>query len=309
MNDPNAEFDPSDPPGLLAERAEELWHQLDLMVRHLEGKGTPVPAPVLDVLAMGPQVIPATGIMDLVKAHARMATLVAPATPLSLAATQVDGRPAGLWDIRLLRNMMIFCGLAVVAFVLSSLTAVNGTGTWEVLGAQIAYLSAAAVGASFFGLYRAHGFVSNRTFDPSYGAQYWVRFALGILAGMILANIIDPNVLLMNDGASGAAQAQQLLTRNVIALLGGYSADAVNRILTRLVETMETLVAGRMTSVIEEQKRVIEERVRNELQQQRLARAAELISLHEELRASQVPPTLEARFKAILDDLINEVGG
>jgi len=93
----------------------------------------------------------------------------------------------------------------------------------------------AALGAAFFSLFNAHEYVKNRTFDPKYNSVYLIRFVLGVIAGLILGNLGT----LFKDNAMFAR-----LGPGVIALLGGFSAEAVNQILQRLVEIMVAVVKG-----------------------------------------------------------------
>ena len=94
---------------------------------------------------------------------------------------------------------------------------------------------AAALGASFYGLFTAHEFVKNRTFDPRYNSLYLIRFVLGIVSGVILG---------MFAPAFSGNETFQKLGPSVIALLGGFSADAVNQVLQRFVDILLAVVRG-----------------------------------------------------------------
>src|SRR5438270_13746307 len=104
-------------------------------------------------------------------------------------------------------------------------------------------ISAAGLGACFYALFKARRFITNGTYDPKYEPTYWVRFILGITAGTLLALLIPVG------GSAGSVE----LTKPLLALLGGFSAEAVYRILLRMVETLETLVQGSDQQAIEEQ--------------------------------------------------------
>ena len=93
-------------------------------------------------------------------------------------------------------------------------------------------LSVAGLGAAFAILFKANRFMVDKTFDPSYTFSYWIRFTLGVMAGLILALLIP-----LNNNNLG-------LTPILLALLGGFSADVLYRILTRLLETLESIVGG-----------------------------------------------------------------
>lgn len=101
------------------------------------------------------------------------------------------------------------------------------------------YVFAAIIGAAFNGLLTAYSYLRNRTFDPNYIGIYLIRFVIGVLAGVILANV-----------GSKLFQQDQTISKlgpGVIALLGAYSAEAVRQILDRLVEVLVSIVKGRET--------------------------------------------------------------
>src|SRR6185503_9358434 len=97
---------------------------------------------------------------------------------------------------------------------------------------QLNFLAAAALGSAFAGLLIASDYLKNRTFDPRYLPVYYIRFFVGLLAGSILANLGSQ----LFEGNSTIAT----LGPGIIALLGGYSAEAVKQILDRLVEVLVT---------------------------------------------------------------------
>jgi len=96
------------------------------------------------------------------------------------------------------------------------------------------WVCGAGLGASFYGLFTAHEYVKDRTFDRRYNSVYMIRFVLGVVAGLILAN-------LPVFGSDGTLRS---LSQGIIAILGGFSAEAVNQILQRLVDIMVATVKG-----------------------------------------------------------------
>jgi hypothetical protein len=112
----------------------------------------------------------------------------------------------------------------------------------DMLFQQLRILFAAILGAAFYTLYTAHMYVVNRTFDRAYSTHYVVRFVLGIVAGTVLANFGE--YLLVGEVGSGTEKPAVVLAQTVFALIGGYSADAVNAIFTRFAETLTTMVRG-----------------------------------------------------------------
>jgi hypothetical protein len=105
---------------------------------------------------------------------------------------------------------------------------------------MLAMIVAAALGAAFEALHRAMGDVEAATFDPDATHAYYLRVVYGVAAGVIL-------VLIAGDQALGGEELP--LTTFGLALLGGFGAPAVYRILARLVRSLEDLVGPEPTDV------------------------------------------------------------
>ena len=116
---------------------------------------------------------------------------------------------------------------------------------------QLNYLFAAMVGAAFSGLLTAYTYLRNRSFDPNYVALYMIRFVLGLVAGVILANLWPTTAK-----QGGMMEA---LGPGITALLGGYSAEAVRQILDRLVEVLVTTVRGKQDTGAQERLTIAKE--------------------------------------------------
>ncbi len=97
----------------------------------------------------------------------------------------------------------------------------------------------AVLGASFYVLVKTQPFLANRSYDPKFNASYISRFFTGIIGGLILAIAFGPFI-----SAKLGAELNQSLSPGVLALLGGFSARAVELVLQRLVEVMMAAVRG-----------------------------------------------------------------
>jgi len=124
--------------------------------------------------------------------------------------------------------------MSFFADLTSSLISLMGSeGFWGAINA----LTGAALGASFYVLLKTQPYLVNRSFDPKYNAAYISRFITGVIAGVILATAIAPNLNLQSDTAKA-------LSTGVLPILGGYAAEAVEQVLQRLVEVLLALVRG-----------------------------------------------------------------
>lgn len=108
-------------------------------------------------------------------------------------------------------------------------------GLWPGLNA----LMGAGLGASFYVLIKTQPYLLNRSFDPKYNAAYISRFITGVIGGVILAVAIRPAL-----GKSLGSGPGTMLTPGVLAILGGYSAEAVESVLQRLVEVLLAIIRG-----------------------------------------------------------------
>src|SRR4051812_22227262 len=86
----------------------------------------------------------------------------------------------------------------------------------------------ACLGASFYVLLDTQPFLINRSYDPKYNAVYAARLITGIIAGVILAVALGPWISKQLEHGSEAA-----ITPGILAIIGGYAAQAVQKILER----------------------------------------------------------------------------
>lgn len=169
--------------------------------------------------------------------HGILSQIVKPATPESLEASAPrKGWARIIWP----RVTDILIATTFVAVAACSL-GYGFKGTVKNIE-QLAYLGAALLGASFSGLFTAYKYVQSRTFDPASGSSYMVRVVLGTVSGLILANIGYLIIARAASGQQGGVIAA--LGPGTLALVGGYSADAVNMILQRIADTLVTTVRG-----------------------------------------------------------------
>ncbi len=165
--------------------------------------------------------------------HGALSQQVKPATPESIeASTPRKGLARFTWPrITDLLIAMTFLSVAAFAFGTAANTTQPNKGYL-----QLAHLGAALLGACFSQLYTASKYVVQRTFDPASGNSYMTRLVLGGVSGLILANFGSSFI-----GGNGALKT---LGPGALALIGGYSADAVNMILTRVADMLTAAVRG-----------------------------------------------------------------
>jgi len=269
------------------------------MVRHLVGKGMRAPAALVQAAAgfeAARNAGQAPDIAALASVHERLAKLVAPASPSTLyLLDRTYHKPirfGSLGPVSVVRQLVMFSLGCVLTFITLSIVhltfnepASGGKTLWQSLFGPIAHavaeniywLAAAGVGASFAVLFQINESIAKGTFDPDDAPAHWIKVFLGVVAGFILVAMVPTTGI---DGADA-----KVLAKPTIALLGGFSAQAVYRILNRLVETLEDLFSGgqKEQSAIREQ--AVAARAQEDVAQARLMVAGKLVQLQEQIAA------------------------
>lgn len=208
------------------------------------------------------------GIHVLPVLHRRLVRVIHPATPQAVVLIERERMRGGwlrwLGPIPLIRTLTltsIVCLGAVVGIAMSSkvseanmalgfLESSGGTLYWNTMFV----LACAGLGAAFSALFQAHRYVANATYDPRFDSSYAARMILGLIAGLILVELLPED--LFHDSSLGA------FGKPAMAMMGGFSATAVYRLLQRLVDVMETVVRGdpgeQAKSMAESQRAVVD---------------------------------------------------
>ncbi len=219
---------------------------------------------------------------ELIKVYAALSEITLPATPLSIEYTipTVSLFGGGAKTIPLLRNMWIISFLFLLGFVFSGLKIIAEPNA----AMQLSLFFSAGLGAYFYALYTANKYVINRTFDPKYVTFYYNRIIIGIIAGFILANIIDINSADDAVNKEGKAAILGEMTKPILALLGGFSADAVIKILNRVVSMLTTLVQGDVKDIVETRSAELKNDFDKKIIKMKLDTASELYPVFDEIK-------------------------
>jgi hypothetical protein len=239
--------------------AGQLRHECESMARHALQHGLHVaPETVARLVALlasdersgADSAGVAARTRDFAMIHARLAQVVAPATPQGIAlldrhrhTPHVIGLLGPVPLIRALTLAAIgFLGAVILSGLSAEVTSENlergmlaSSGT-TLLVNMLFLMCCAGLGASFATLFQAHRYIANSTYDPKFDASYGARLILGLIAGLILVEIL-PAHLFAGGNASGFGKP-------AMAMLGGFSASAVHRLLQRVVDSLETVVRG-----------------------------------------------------------------
>jgi hypothetical protein len=277
----------------------------EAMVRYALASGLRVPATVVDTVRRADasyRYAPDEEIPEfdaLLRAHAELVRIVAPATPrtILLVSEGRRSRLSMLGPVRLVRQMLIAVVVLLVSFVLLAMSPdVNArsgdpltSSGWALLVNELFFIALGGLGAAFSALFTAYRYISDGTYDPKYESTYWLRFILGLMAGLLL-----PALIPIGGGADDST-----LTKPLLALLGGFSAAMLYRVLERLVTTVESLVRGDSRELRAAEREAVTARAVADAGRERLAVAAELRRLQDRVRGDG-----DARISQALDQLV-----
>ncbi|MBL4642632.1 MAG: hypothetical protein JKY44_03470 [Flavobacteriaceae bacterium] len=185
---------------------------------------------------------------DLINAHNLLCKNVAPATPKSIVYTRKlyeKGAKKSIFNrLPLLRNLMILSLFFLIAFIATGQSdtvsndslkngIMNSSGYTLVL--NLSYLAAVAgLGVLFYLLKEVSTSLKRATLVPEDSIAYMSQILLGIMAGLIMSEILAPYIIDPNSNVS-------MFNKSVLALIGGFSSDAIFSILQGMINKIKSI--------------------------------------------------------------------
>ena len=184
---------------------------------------------------------------NLIDAHNLLCKNIAPATPKSIEYTrkmhQESSKRSVFNKIPLTRNLMILSLVFLALFIGTVMSPqVNNDsldkGILSISGGQLllnlGYLSSVAgLGVIFFLLQDVSNSIKKGTLVPEDSISYASQILLGIIAGLLMSEILvlyfkNPNDI-------------NLFNKSILALIGGFSSDAIFGILQGLITRVKNI--------------------------------------------------------------------
>ncbi|MDQ1351897.1 MAG: hypothetical protein QG657_2203, partial [Acidobacteriota bacterium] len=251
--------------------------------------------------------VPAPDIRALITVHEKLAKIVEPAKPRTILLMEEEKQRSVVFkflgSVAFIRRMILAAIICLVLFVGISLSPEIGnqpgswnlfeSSGWSLLLKELFLLSAAGLGASFTALFKANRYIIEGTFDPKYESSYWIRFSLGFIAGMILATLIPIEKSLEAD-----------FGKPLLAMLGGFSADLVYRIISRIIESLESLFRGDGKSQLQAEKQYAQARAAEEDAQNRFKVAANMMKIQQDMDAGADSEEIKKKMGKLMDDMV-----
>ncbi len=200
-----------------------------------------------------------------------LVNLVKPAMPGTLILFEKNRQSNSLFKklgpLPIVRSFMLITVISLLALIGISLfkevndqsmqlSMLQGSG-WSQVARLMFLLAASSVGASFYALFKMNGYIQRGTFDMKYASTYWSRYVLGLVAGILLSElfVVFIETVPATSGSPTSNDAAPLtsapyLIKPILAILGGFSANLVYRILNKLIDTVESLFKGSTHEVI-----------------------------------------------------------
>lgn len=333
--------------------------ECETMVRYAQSQGKKVPSHVLKQMAdlnaiahdlnselraggAEDQLDPRSMNMALIGSlHNDLSKVIAPASPATVLLMETNkhkGLFGLLGPVPLVRRLNLITMLCLLTFLglffadeVDSLT-INGDilsydGMAFVYN-ELVILCMAALGASFYALFEVYKYITKNSYDPKYDSIYWIRFVLGIVSGVILAQFIfvSPEILGedVGDVADNVSKSRELggfmTYKPLLAFLGGFSARVVHKILNSMVEAIETFISGSARDMVVAR----EEAAKLKMQQQvdsiklktaqiegaeRMKSTIKLMQLKEEINYGANKDDIAFRLNQIMNEYMKPVGG
>ena len=229
---------------------QEVVAEIEAMALFVLSDGRPIgPEPAEALSRLERQASMSLG--ELIALHGQLAMAVAPAKPRSILSLQ-QGQAAGRWagffgptpGVRRLTGASLF--FALVFFLISLSGEINVTAMsmsiYELNGLPLAIklgliVSAAGLGASFAALFSVWEDLRNHRYEPLAESASWMQVGLGVVAGLMLAEIIGGEQALVQNPDGSAAFGG--MSEPLLALLGGFSAGVIHIVLNSIVNALK----------------------------------------------------------------------
>ena len=271
---------------------------------------------------------------QLTQMHNKLVALIAPATPRGIMAIypfksdrnllrRTFGNVNIAWKLMLAGVVFL-----LMFFFISLFEAVDGNPAhanpltncgFDLLLNEIFFLTAAGLGATFAALVQVNKYIRLGNFDQRYESSYWLQLMLGMIAGIVLAQLLssviyDDQWLVSGlaaencagtifESAEGRASSAAEDLRGgeqqvsppaqggpagpyyaaLFALIGGFSSSLVYRLMTRFKEAIESMFQADLSEQVELREQQAKARMQNLVLQNSAKQLRQLLTLQQEL--------------------------
>lgn len=230
----------SNNPGISPEIVTQLSNDINCMLGYASRNAISIDTKLLGIIEN-------SSVDDLINAHNLLVTNVSPATPKSIRYTRAlytEEKDKSMFrKLPLVRNLILLALFFLVMFVLTALSPEVSNDSLDkgVLSNEgpslllnLGFLtSISGLGVAFYLLKTVSTAVKKGTLIPEDTIYYIALIVLGVIAGLILSEIIVV--------PDGGADTVGLFDKSVLALLGGFSSDAIFTVLQSIIERLKAV--------------------------------------------------------------------
>ncbi|MEX8507017.1 MAG: hypothetical protein AB3X46_01750 [Leptothrix ochracea] len=184
---------------------KNLTAECESMLHYAVGQAIKIPDELTHVLEHLDKKQPRLTLANTVKLHNRLADVVAPAMPHAIHTLMTDPHKGSLLGIfgplPNVRYLIVAALFFTAMFVATSLSShvnyrnleagIYSMSGWELFVVLMFLMSASGLGACFNALFASYRYVSNATYDTRYDSSYWIRIILGLMAGLVMSQVIS----------------------------------------------------------------------------------------------------------------------
>ena len=287
------------------------------MVKYLASEGKSIPkltVKMLDDNLENPEEMNLSN-DEIIILHNQLSQKIIPAKPKTILLlyneSKVDKWYKFLGPVWLVRRLMMTTLICLMVFIGISLSKdvnaaslakgiLNSSGR-ELFLNLFFILSAAALGGCFSALFQVNNYINNATYDPKFESSYWIRLLLGIIAGLMLAVVLTESMESNLQSIKGLH-----LTIPLLAMIGGFSAALVYRILTRLVWAVESIFLGKQDDLINQKVLNLQTLNEKENLSQKQNYLKDLAKIKSDISSKKPLGDIEKSVDDILNNLFNE---
>ena len=234
-------------PGISDEVVSELSRDVNCMLGYASRNGIPIDTNLLGLIEN-------SSVEDLVNAHNLLIKNVSPATPKSIRYTRAlytEEKDKSIFTkLPLVRNLILLAIVFLGFFIATALSpqvnndsldkgVLNNDGINLLL--NLGFLaSISGLGVAFYLLKTVSTSIKRGMLIPEDTIYYIALIVLGVIAGLIVSEVIG----VPNNGTDNVT----LFDKSVLALLGGFSSDAIFTVLQSIIERLKALFSTSSTT-------------------------------------------------------------
>ncbi len=299
-----------------------IFRECEAMLAYMASRGFPASETIKDLIGLldvGIARRDEIPMADLFSLHGALSEAIKPAIPRTVELIHWDAYTSNyhwLAPVSAIRRLMGWTLFFFLVFLFSVIfvdaaeinAGLFATGTTPTHAFVITLFLAplAGLGACFSVLYDARKYVVEGTYDPRIGSNYGIRIGLGLVAGLLLSQVLaDPQLMQGSPSPEQGANPTWAFGIPILALLGGFASQLVYTVLNKLVDAAGSVFEQERATEIKARERAILVETQERAGREQVQRTIATVELTAELEAAS---SADER-RAVIDRLIRSASG